>query len=113
MTTTELASARGVANRYIELVSAGDLEGVAALFRPDATLIHPLGRFAGRRAIRTYYAEHILPQGFQLVAVSFLDDERCCAFELEATSPGSLTHAIDHLTVDAHGRIQRLAIYYR
>lgn len=111
--TAGASSARQVASRYIALVSAGDLDGLVALFRPDATLLHPLGQFAGRDAIRSFYADNILPRGLRLTAVSFVADERCCVFELAAHTSTDVTHAIDHLTVDADGRVERLAIYYR
>lgn len=113
MTTPCTSTAHEVASRYIELVSAGDLDGLVALFRPDATLLHPLGQFTGHGAIRSFYADKILPHGYQLAPVSFVENGCCCAFELEARTPEDVVLAIDHLTVDIDGGAQRLAIYYR
>lgn len=113
MTITEASAAHQVAIRYIELVNAGDLDGVVALFQPGATLLHPLGEFVGQGPIRSFYADNILPRRVRLTALSFVDDGPCCVFELEAQEPAGTTYATDHLALGREDRIQRLAIYYR
>ena len=48
---------RNVFQRYCELVSAGDFEGIAALYAEDATVEDPVGStpHRGRDAIREFY----------------------------------------------------------
>jgi steroid delta-isomerase len=50
---------RSVYARYVDLVSAGDANAVAALYAPDATLEDPIGAplQRGREAIRAFYAK--------------------------------------------------------
>lgn len=107
--------ARRAGEQYVERVNAKDLDGLVALFHDDARLAHPVGEFAGPDAIRGFYAEHVLAYGPQVTAVSMLDVDDVCVFELESGAPGSdrIAHAIDHMTVGADGLISRLAIYYR
>jgi steroid delta-isomerase len=107
--------AHEAAERYVAMVNARDLEGLAALFAPDATLLHPLGRFEGHGAIRDFYADNILVHSPQITAVSWVDADRACVFEMDARPPqgDTVAHAVDHVTVDRDGRIERLAIYYR
>jgi hypothetical protein len=47
--------------------------------------------------------------------VSWVNADRFCVFEMDARPPhgDTVSHAIDHVTVDRDGRIERLAIYYR
>ena len=110
---TDLAHA--AAERYIELVNARDLDALVALFAPDALVAHPVGEFTGHDAIRGFYAENVLRHAPTVSAVSWVHDGPVCVFEMEARiSPEAPpAKAIDHLTVDADGRITRLAIYYR
>ena len=110
-----ISNARHAAERYVELVNDRDLDGLAELFAPEAELYHPVGEFAGHDGIRKFYAENVLLFSPHISAVSWVDEEPVCVFEMEARAPGSdaVAHAIDHLTVDDGGLIGRLAIYYR
>jgi hypothetical protein len=94
-------------------VGAGDLDGLIALFSTDATVLHPLGSFSGTEALRGFYAENILSHRPALEASGWVEEGDRCVFELTATVGDRSSHAIDHLTVDAEGRIRRLAIAYR
>jgi steroid Delta-isomerase len=49
---------RRVLTSYPELLSKGDVEGIVALYREDATIEDPIGtpEKAGRAAIRAFYA---------------------------------------------------------
>jgi ketosteroid isomerase-like protein len=100
---------------YLEKVNARDLDGLVALFAPDAQLLHPVGEFAGHDEIRSFYAENVLRHGPTVTGVSWVHEGPTCVLAMEAVAPGSTSasKAIDHLTVDADGRIARLAIYYR
>jgi hypothetical protein len=107
--------ARHAAERYVAMVNARDLEGLVALFAPTATLLHPVGRFEGHDAIQGFYTDNVLLHAPKITAVSWVDADRFSVFEMDARAPQSDTvaHAIDHLTVDDDGHIERLAIYYR
>ncbi len=98
---------------YVEHVNAADLEALVGLFAVDAVLRHPLGEFRGVDAVREFYATNILPHGPQLVASGWVSDESTCAFILEATTAGRISHSIDHCTVSADGRIIAMTIAYR
>jgi ketosteroid isomerase-like protein len=107
--------AHEAAEHYVANVNTRDLEGLVALFAPDATLLHPAGRFEGHDAIRGFYADNVLLHSPQITAVSWVNADRLCVFEMDARPPhgDTVSHAIDHVTVDRDGRIERLAIYYR
>ena len=49
---------KGVMQRYCELVTAGDLDGIVALYAEDAVVEDPVGSepHRGRAAIREFYA---------------------------------------------------------
>ncbi len=106
-------AARVAGERYVERVNAADLDALVALFADDATVLHPLGAFTGRDAVRDFYATNILPHGPVLTASRWVVDGATCVFELAATTPRGTSNAIDHCTVDASGRIVRMAIAYR
>jgi steroid delta-isomerase len=107
-------TAREAAERYVARVNAGDVDSLVALFAADATLVHPVGVFVGRAAIRGFYAANVLAFGPTVAATSWVEAGDICVFEMEArVGDGDPQHAIDHLTVDAGGAIVRLAIYYR
>lgn len=108
-----MSAARAAGEAYVASVNAGDLDGVVGLFADDATVLHPLGAFSGREAIRDFYATNILPHQPQLAADGWVVDDPRCAFELRAETAGRVSHAIDHLTVGGDGRIVRMSIAYR
>jgi steroid Delta-isomerase len=107
--------AHQAAEHYVAKVNAGDLEGLVALFAPDATLLHPAGRFQGHDAIRGFYSDNVLLHSPRITASSWVDADRSCVFEMDARPlhGDAVSHAIDHMTVDGDGRIERLAVYYR
>ncbi|PLL10846.1 hypothetical protein C0V75_19390 [Tabrizicola sp. TH137] len=47
-------TARDLCHRYLHALNTGDLEGVYALFTPDASIVSPL---YGTRPARAFYAE--------------------------------------------------------
>jgi steroid delta-isomerase len=51
------AHMRGVFQRYVELVTAGDVDGIVALYAPGATVEDPIGSpiHRGHAAIRAFY----------------------------------------------------------
>jgi 3-hydroxyisobutyrate dehydrogenase-like beta-hydroxyacid dehydrogenase len=106
-------AARVAGERYVEHVNAGDLDALVALFADDAVVLHPLGAFAGLDAVRDFYGTNILPHGPVLTASGWVVDGATCVFELAAVTPRGTSNAIDHCTVDASGRVVRMAIAYR
>ena len=108
-----MSAALDAGRDYVAHVNAGDLDALAGLFAADAVLRHPLGEFRGRDAVREFYATNILPHRPQLVASGWVSDDTTCAFILEATTAGRISHSIDHCVVDADGRIVAMTIAYR
>lgn len=55
---TDADHIRGVFERYVKHLSAGDVEGVVAMYHDDATVEDPIGSepHRGREAIRRFYA---------------------------------------------------------
>jgi len=106
-------AARTAGERYVEHVNAADLDALVALFTDDAVVMHPLGVFEGRDAVRSFYGDNILPHRPTLVARGWVSEGSTCAFELLAETGGRTSHAIDHCTVDHEGRIERMVIAYR
>jgi steroid delta-isomerase len=107
--------ARSAANAYIARVNAGDLDGLVALFAPDAVVLAAGGqRREGAAAIRDFYADTVLVARPHVQAVHFVQQDPSCVMELEATTaaaPGATARLVDVLTVGGDGRIVRLAIY--
>jgi uncharacterized protein (TIGR02246 family) len=107
--------ARSAADAYLERINARDLDGLIALFSPDALLLAAGGqRLEGRDAIREFYASTVLPSEPTVRGVHFVQQDATCVMELEATTraaPGMTARLIDVVTVGGDGRIVRLAIY--
>jgi len=107
--------ARLAAESYVVCVNGRDLDGLAALFAPDARVLAAGGqRVVGRDAIRRFYEETVLPGQPDVQCVRFVEQGDTCVMELEATTahaPGVTARLVDVLTVDDAGRIERLAIY--
>ncbi|MCU1487895.1 MAG: SnoaL-like domain [Actinomycetia bacterium] len=108
-------NARKAGEAYCERVGAGDADALMALFADDAVMVQPAREFHGADEIRGFYETNVLPFGVTLHVTSWVHDEPVCVFEFEARAAGSATgsHAVDHVTVGADGRITRLAVYYR
>ena len=107
--------ARSAADAYIARVNRRDLDGLVALFAPDAVLLAAGGqRLVGAAAIRDFYASTVLPSEPAVRGVHFVQQDASCVMELEATTPaapGLTARLVDVLTVGGDGRIVRLAIY--
>jgi hypothetical protein len=107
--------ARSAADAYLARVNQRDIDGLVALFAPDAVLLAAGGqRLVGSQAIRAFYASTVLPPEPAVRGVHFVQQDASCAMELEATTPaapGLTARMVDVLTVGADGRIVRLAIY--
>jgi ketosteroid isomerase-like protein len=103
--------ARAAADRYVEFVNAGDLDGLASLFADGAVLDHSLGIFEGRAAIAGFYGDVIVVAA-PVVTVVAVSAERAgtCVMELEGTVAEHVSHTVDVFAVDEDGLIERLEI---
>jgi steroid Delta-isomerase len=111
-----MATARELADRYVEAINAGDLETVVALFADDAELLNPFGHFTGTEQVRGFYEKTILAVTPRVTAAGWIEERNRIAFELEARVDGydAVQYAMDHLTVAPDGEhIGRMALYYR
>jgi steroid delta-isomerase len=108
-----MSSSRSAAEAYIDKVNHRDLEGLVALFAPDAVVLHPVGVFEGTNAVKSFYDDNILAYGPTITACDWVTEGSHCVFELEASVAGHTSHAIDHCTVDDAGKITRMCIAYR
>jgi steroid Delta-isomerase len=63
---------RAIFERYRSLMTAGNLDGICALFAEDATWEEPVGTFVerGREAIRSRYAAALASCGGQITMVA-------------------------------------------
>lgn len=108
---------RKVYARYVELVSAGDADAVAALYARDATVEDPLGtpKKVGREAIRGFYAA----TGGAKLALS--GPVRVCGLEAAAPMVATLQgpdgkrafiDIIDVMTFDEDGYITSMRAFW-
>jgi steroid Delta-isomerase len=106
-----------VVERYIALVSSGDVEGIVSLYAEDATLEDPVGSSAirGHDAIRAFYARatkmgiHLEPTG----PVRLAGHE--AAFPFRVTTVGGPKMTIDVIDVfrfDDTGKIVEMRAYW-
>jgi steroid delta-isomerase len=103
--------------RYAACVSAGDVEGILALYAPDARIEIPVGGpvHRGIAAIRAFYTNSELAQKLEISG-------RACVAGREAAVPmrahiareGRLytLDVIDVAAVDAQGRLTQLRAFY-
>jgi ketosteroid isomerase-like protein len=118
MTTEAVESrARQTATRYFERVQAGDVEGVVALFAPDATFItspRPAsGELRGRDEIHAHYSK-VLVNPPRFSGLQTIVDGATCVIEIEAHIEGrGVVEVLDVMTVDDDGAIRRLSVYHR
>ncbi|MEV7021958.1 nuclear transport factor 2 family protein [Kitasatospora sp. NPDC093558] len=85
-----------LARLWVELANAGDADGLAELYEPDAVMAFPIGRnHVGREAIRAAFAEML---------------KRFSHFEMEEPLPtlvtGDLALTSSHPADDSRGRYQ-------
>ncbi|MBT8766002.1 nuclear transport factor 2 family protein [Pseudomonas boanensis] len=105
--------------RYVELVGAGDIDGILALYAEDATVEDPVGKppYVGIEAISRFYREGL----GRLDATARLDGSiratRNCGavpFCVDLDWGGSLRtiEVIDVMEFDAEGRIRSMKAYW-
>jgi uncharacterized protein (TIGR02246 family) len=85
--TTTAQKPEDVARLVVERVAAGDADGAAALYEPDAVLAFPPGReTVGRDAIRAVYAQ-LIDQGIRFELEEPLPTVRRGDLALTSTRP--------------------------
>lgn len=109
---------RDLMQRYVKLMSDGDAEGIAALYRDDATLEDPIGAplVRGKAAILAWYRK----SAGKLV-LEITGPVRACGKEaatpLQARAPAgpgkvSLIDIIDVMSFDEEGRIASMRAFW-
>lgn len=108
-----------VAQRYVELINAGDYAGVAALYADDATFLEPMRpTLQGRAQIDEFYTKRIGSMKPQIVAVAYLGNDAECMITLtrRVEIGGQQRYvlvSVDHFLVDAKGKISSMAAFAR
>ncbi len=109
-----------VCNRYVELVSAGDTDGIVDLYADDCWIEDPIGseRKVGKDALRAFYggiAElEVNPVMTRFGPVCVAGNEAAFQFELVTKADGvSYTLApIDVMTFDDDGRVTSMKAFW-
>lgn len=104
---------------YVDLINAGDADGVTALFSADATIEDPAGSPIKRGPdIATWFKETIAFKT-RIHPVAPIRGshgrEAALAFEVEFTPPGGSRmriHSVDVCTFDDQGRITSLRAFW-
>jgi steroid delta-isomerase len=107
-----------IADAYVRAINAGDVDGVVALFAPEAVLRNPAGTFEGLEQIRSFYESVVIAGRARLTVRSVTrNDDGTVTAELVATSPlgepGNEINAVDDFVLDDDGHIRALDIVYR
>lgn len=108
-----------VAQRYVDLINAGDYPGVAALFSDEATFLEPTRpTLRGRAQIDEFYTKRIGTMKPRILAVSYLGDDKECVVTLtrQIEIGGQQRYvlvSVDHFLVGANGRILSMAAFAR
>jgi steroid delta-isomerase len=103
--------------RYAAFVSAGDVDGIVALYAPEATIEIPVGSGVRRgiEAIRAFYAENELAERLELSgAVCAAAGEAAAPMRARIRRDGRLYEidVIDVVAFDAQGRLTRLRAFF-
>lgn len=116
---TDTAHMKAALQRYIDAFNARDVEGIVALYAPDATVEDPVGkdRLQGHERIRAFYAG-AMAGGAVLKLVAPIrgshGDAAAMAFEAHVESPQGkvVVRVIDIMRFDAAGRIVSMQAYW-
>jgi steroid delta-isomerase len=107
---------RSVFQRYVELVTAGDFEAVAALYAEHATVEDPIGTpiHRGRDAIRAFYEASAGSVSVELEgAVRVVGREAACAMVARPkNADGVRIETLDTMTFDDAGQITSMRAYW-
>lgn len=107
------------AQKYIDLTAAGHYDQLGTLFSEDAVFVTPIGVVLhGSAAIGDFYKNFLPKLKPRNVPISFIADDNECVMELvTATNMDNYEKyrlaAIDHFTVDKHGKIRHMVVFLR
>ena len=108
---------RSVIARYAHCLSNGDIEGLAALFAPDASFEDPIGTppYIGPEGAREFFSAALRQTGGRILfepegAVRIRGAHAACAFiaTCDRIEPPFVTETLDIFRFDAKGRIVSL-----
>lgn len=108
-----------VAQRYVDLINAGDYPGVGALFSDEATFLEPMRpTLRGRSQIDEFYTKRIGSMKPRIVAVSYLGNDAECMVTLtrQIEIGGQQRYvlvSVDHFLIGVDGRILSMAAFAR
>lgn len=105
--------AADVANRYFECIRARDIDGLIALYAPDAVFIAPGGQeVIGAPAIRQMQLG-VFERGAPMPSPQalFLGESGVAVEIRSQLGDGTITRTVNVFTLDSDGRIARLSVY--
>jgi len=107
---------RGVFQRYVERVTAGDVDAVVALYAPDASVEDPVGSpvHRGHDAIRAFYeasrgSVRLELEGRPRVAGS---QGAAAMIARPVGSDGVVVETLDTMSFDANGLVTSMRAYW-
>lgn len=106
---------RGVFERYCELFTAADVEGVVALYAEDASLEDPIGSpvHRGRDAIRAFYAASAGTTTLELEGrPRVAGNEGACGMLARPKRASVVIETLDTMVFDDDGRIREMRAYW-
>lgn len=109
--------AQRACERYVDLVNAGDFDGLANLFAENALLSPPPALSApvrGRAAIREMYRTAIEPMRPRITSAGYANSgDQCWASFSGTSATGVVMDVVDIVTVDEAGLITDCIVYAR
>lgn len=111
------STSHSIVEAYVAAINSQELDRIAALFTPDARLVHPLGTFVGIDEVAAFYRDVVLAGRAVIAAGDVLADGGLVMAEIAAHSPldpeAGTAHTVDVFRLAEGGRILVLEIYYR
>lgn len=114
------AEMQAAMRRYVELLNAGDLEGVLALYADDATVEDPVGNppQRGKEAIRAFYTQAIASNAQLKITApqrGSSGNAAAMALDVEVTMPGGpkmIIGVIEIMRFDEAGKVEAMQAYW-
>ena len=106
---------RGVFERYCELLTAGDYEGIVALYSEDGSVEDPIGSrvHRGREAIRAFYKASAGSVALELEGRPRLSgNEGACALLARPKGATVVIESLDTMVFDEDGLIREMRAYW-